>query len=253
MKTIWKKFEEDSKQFNTNTSIGTFEYSLNISLKYNYLYTETPKVACSSIKTILQKLELNNHTLHHVGFDDIHDREYSPLLRPSQVRPLNDFLKGDRLYKFCFSRNPYTRTLSCYIDKIKNNKPEKRIILKELGMDIDKLDTEISFSEFIDVITEQRVIDMNPHWRTQYYQTYQDRISYDFIGKLENLEEDLKKVLNRITPDYSKFLSKETRHATNATDLISQYYTDSLVRKVQSKFAVDFDYFKYSLDVNVVE
>ena len=38
---------------------ATINYSINVSLQHKHIYVETPKVACSSIKTTLQKLELN--------------------------------------------------------------------------------------------------------------------------------------------------------------------------------------------------
>lgn len=246
---LWESFEEEAKKYSIYNQIDNFDYSINISLKYNYLFTETPKVACSTIKTILQKMELGNPDFFRNNFEDIHDRDFSPLLKPSQLGTLEYFFEGDTLFKFCFSRNPYTRLLSCYIDKIKPEKPEKRGILHALGKDPDQLDQDISFEEFINVICKQKIISMNSHWRLQYYQSFQENITYDFIGKIENLSEDLKIVLNKINPDYQRFMSNERRHATNANRLLTEYYTPALINLVQQTYELDFNHFGYDFDI----
>lgn len=248
MNRLWASFEEDAKKYSIDTQIDTFDYSINISLQYNYLFTETPKVACSTIKTILQKMELNNPDLYRSDFEDIHERAFSPLLKPSQIGPLDKLFKGDSLYKFCFSRNPYSRLLSVYIDKIRTNKPEKRSILHSLGKDPEQLEQDILFEDFVQVVCKQNVLQMNSHWRTQYYQTFQDNITYDFMGKIENFNDDIKTVLTKINPDYQRFMSTEKRHATNADTLLTAHYTPDLIKLVQQTYEKDFHYFGYDLD-----
>lgn len=249
MSQLWTDFEKEAKKYSIYNQIDNFDYSINISLKYNYLFTETPKVACSTIKTILQKMELGNPDFFRNNFEDIHDRNFSPLLKPSQLGSLDYFFEGNKLFKFCFSRNPYTRLLSSYIDKIKPSKSEKKYVLKSLGKDPNQLDQDISFEEFVNVINKQKIISMNSHWRIQYYQTFQDSIAYDFIGKIENFSEDLKVVLNRINPDYKRFMSNERRHATHANSLLTAYYTPTLINLVQQIYEKDFIYFGYDFDI----
>ena len=249
MTQLLKEFKNQAEAYTSNTDTNIFDYSINISLQYNYLYTETPKVACSTIKTILQKIELNNPSFYREEFEDIHRREFSPLLKPSQIGNLDDFIKSDRLYKFCFTRNPFTRILSSFVDKIENNKPQKSKILRLLGLDQKQLDTPISFLDFLKVIKSQDIIDLDPHWRCQYYQTFQDTIQYDFTGRIENFPTDLEIVLSNITPNYKDFVSHERRHATNANALIEQYFTPESIKLVQEIYAIDFDYFSYELDI----
>lgn len=250
MSNLWANFENQAKKYSIQTQITTFNYSINISLQYNYLYTETPKGACSTIKTTLQKMELNDPDLYRDEFEDIHDRNHSPLLMPSQIGNLDTFFEGKRLYKFCFSRNPFSRLLSSYMDKIVTNKPEKKPVLQALGKDTSNLDQEVTFEEFVSLVYDQDILGMNPHWRTQFYQTFQENIEYDFIGKVENLGEDLKTVLSKINPNYQSFLSNERRHATGSNNLLEQYYTPQLIKQVQEKFEKDFKYFGYSFELN---
>lgn len=224
-----------------------FNYSTNISLKNKYVYVETPKVACSTIKVTLQKMELG---VLDSGDEDSninwHDRESSPLLQPSQISNLKSFLLRDDIYKFCFVRNPYGRLLSAYLNKIAGNKPQKRNLLLQLGYNPTDLSKSISFETFVDAVVEQPISMMNIHWRTQYYQTFQDGIEYDFIGRFESFNDDFSNVLNVLYGENKPIITNDFRHKTSANDQIIEHYTDTLKNKVYEKFKIDFEYFGYA-------
>jgi len=246
MSNLRAKFTNEVAPYCKYVPVNSFEYSVNISNKYNYLYVETPKAACSSIKVSLQRMELGLPDFYREDFEDIHNRNFSPLLKPSQIGSFTTFIKKTNIFKFCFSRNPYTKLLSSYLNKINSNKLQKKQILLHLGKDVSKLNTEVSFAEFVDVVCAQPISNMDPHWRLQYYQTFQDSIDYDFKGKVENFDCDFEFVLKTLNQDYHKYISQEVRHASQANNLLETYYTPSLIEKVQAKFALDFDYFEYS-------
>ncbi|MEL6928277.1 MAG: sulfotransferase family 2 domain-containing protein [Cyanobacteria bacterium J06600_6] len=248
MSNLGAKFGQEIAKYCQYIRPGMFEYAINISHKYSYLYVETPKAGCSSIKASLQRMELESPTFYREDFEDIHNRKFSPLLKPSQVGSFDAFIRRPNLFKFCFARNPYTRLLSAYLDKIKSNKPQKKDILHHLGKNIHQLDTEISFDEFIGVIYEQPIANLNDHWNIQYYQTFQNSIKYDFIGKIESFDRDFEFVLNTINQDYQKYISKEQRHASGTNKLLQTYYTPTLIAKVRDKFAIDFEHFGYDDD-----
>lgn len=245
MSNLWQSFEKNTGKYCYFIPINNFDYSVNISLKYNYLYTETPKNGCSTIKSILQRLEINDPEFYRKDLEDIHNRNFSPLLKPSQVGDLDRFILKQKPFKFCISRNPYSRLLSAYLDKISSNCPQKRNILLHLGKDVSRIDQIISFEEFIYAVSEQPIANMDPHWRTQYYQTFQHAINYDFIGKFENFTNDLNHILSKVTDDYNRFITTENRHARGANDLLTEFYTPKLKEIVREKFAIDFDYFGY--------
>ena len=121
--------------------------------------------------------------------------------------------------------------------------------MRDLGKDQTKLDQDISFEEFINIVCSSKIIHMNSHWRVQYYQTFQKNIEYDFIGKIEHLDTDIKHVMGNINPDYQRFISDEKRHATDANELLQTYYTPELTRLVQQKYEKDFTYFAYDFDI----
>ena len=248
MSNLKAKFGREIAKYCQYIRPGMFEYAVNISHKYNYLYVETPKAGCSSIKMTLQRMELDLPDFYREDFEDIHNRNFSPLLKASQVGSFDRFLNRPNLFKFCFVRNPYTRLLSAYLEKIKSNKPQKKDILQHLGRNIQQLNTPVSFTEFVEVICEQPIANLNDHWNIQYYQTFQNAIKYDFIGKVENFDRDFAFVLNTVNKDYQKYVSKEQRHASGADERLSAYYTPALIAKVRDKYALDFEYFGYSFD-----
>jgi hypothetical protein len=240
-------FQADMSGLHPHLPVSIVVYSIHISLQYNYIFVETPKCACSSIKTALQRLEWRNPDYEWKNFEDIHVREYSPLLNPKQVGSFRDLLNNPRMFKFCFVRHPFTRLLSCYLDKIQRNRPQKAEILRQLGLPEDKLDTPVSFGQFVSAVVEQPVSAMNHHWRAQYYQTMQDGIQYDFIGRFEQLEEGMRVLEERISPELARCLRPESRNATEARTESENYLTDELKEAIYQKFHLDFEHFGYTV------
>ncbi|MEO1437295.1 MAG: sulfotransferase family protein, partial [Bacteroidota bacterium] len=147
-------------------------------------------------------------------------------------------------FKFCLVRNPYTRLLSAYLDKIAQQKPQIHSIKIGLGRAEDD-PRAVSFSEFIDTVIQQAVPEMDHHWRRQYEHTYQATIDYDFIGRFEQFEQDFLHILDRLQIDKRQYYQPEQRHATNASALLQEYYTEALAEKVYQKYQIDFEYFGY--------
>lgn len=245
MEDQWSRFKRSACRHLAFMPAETFDYSLNISLRHNYLFVETPKVCCSTIKLNLQRLETNNPNFSWPDPMDVHNRAFSPLLKPSQLLDFESLLGSSRLYTFCFVRNPYTRLLSCYIDKILGNRPPKRQVLNILGLDCENIDQAVSFSQFIEVVSSQSIMEMNPHWRPQYHQTLQTSLTYDFVGRYENFAEDFRNVCSRISADFSYCPARETRHRTNANQKVKEFYTKSLLREVRRIYDIDFTHFGY--------
>lgn len=252
MSDLWSRFKQQVQIHTEHVSAETLDYSINVSLQYKYIYVETPKVGCSSIKLSLQRMELNNANMVWPAFMDVHNRDASPLLKPSQLFDINPMLKDPDFKKFCFVRNPYTRLLSAYLDKIVNNRPPKKSILEVLGCDLDDMQQEISFSQFVDAIGQQSTVTMNPHWRPQYYQTFQDSIAFDTVGKFENFRDDFARLMLSLHPHGESFIAAETRHQTNALQLLEKHYSQEIASRVCDIYRKDFSHFDYDQNVYAV-
>ena len=217
-------------------------YLINISKKYKYIYFETPKVGCSTIKNTLQKLEVDDESELP---DWVHDKHLSPLLSPLALeKNLTEYL-NDEYFKFSFVRNPYTRILSCYLDKIKGI--EKDIILPKLGF---KPTDDISFKNFLLAVKKQSYIEMDVHWLPQSILLSAENITLDFIGRQENFDNDLKKILVKITKNDSDStqISNEIPHAVGANKKLKEYITKEVAELIYDIYYDDFILYSYDRD-----
>ncbi len=231
------------------TSAEDLDYAVHASLKYKYIFVETPKVACSTIKTTLQRLELEDPEFVREQFEDLHVREFSSLLKLHQLPNFENYLTRDDFTIFCFVRNPYNRFLSCYLDKIE--KPIhvtefKQKVLKSMGLDEGNIEQHVSFEDFVTVVENQSSLEMDYHWRTQTYLTCHNKINYNFIGKLESFESDFFTVGKRLSVDFEKYYTSVTVHQRHAGKQLEKYYTDDLYSRVYKIYEVDFDSFSYN-------
>lgn len=239
----YKIFEQQALKYAHQVKVSDFEHSTYCSFNKNYFYGESPKTGCSTIKRVLIQAELGKRIdFEHGAY--VHYREFTPFLKISQVGDLDEYFQRKDIFKFCFVRNPYTRLLSCFLDKIQKDQVQNQQIKIQLGLRTDAK-TTITFEEFVDAVMQQPPMFMDQHWRTQYYQTFQLNIDYDFIGKFENFETDFFFVLGQLNIDKEKYYDIANEHVTNANTLIQQYYTQATAEKVYQKYKIDFDYFGY--------
>jgi hypothetical protein len=229
---------------------------VHISKKFGIVYIDTPKVACSTIKETLQSAERGYRiTDEDAGGDEygysaqllsIHDRRRSPLKKPRSVWSFRRALASSRM-TFCFVRNPFSRVLSAYLDKIAN--PSRRPMFLRPLLRGDKTDRAVSFVEFLELVGQQTPAEMNGHWRCQHYHNMFDTVTFDFIGAFENFDKDLHEVLAAAAPSAVSFLTVVDEHKTNLSSVFDQYYRDTaavtLVRRI---YATDFELLGYPVD-----
>ena len=218
------------------------DYLINISNKYKYIYFETPKVGCSTIKNTLQKLEVDDESKLP---DWVHDKHLSPLLSPLELEKNFTEYINDEYFKFSFVRNPYTRILSCYLDKILGI--EKDVMLPKLGF---KSTDYLSFYDFLQAVKSQSYSEMDVHWMPQSILLASESITLDFIGRQENFDNDLKKVLVKITKSDpgSLHISNETPHAVGANKKLQKYMTKGIAKLILEIYYDDFYLYGYSRD-----
>lgn len=241
------KSDEEFVPFRAQVPLFDFLYSVNISIVHRYIYVETPKVGCSTLKSLLIRAELDDD-LKFRDLYAIHDRARSPLLNPRQVGDFSNFIRKDP-FKFCFVRNPYSRLLSSYLDIIANPDPRRDKIVQRLANQSRigsglRADT-FAFSEFVEAVIQQPVELMDAHWRMQYYQTFQESFRYDFIGRFEHFADDVRLVCDKIGIDFTRWYRREAQHATDADNRLDEFYDQRLRDLVHSKFRLDFEHFGY--------
>lgn len=93
------------------------ELGLHISLKFSYVFVQVSKAASSTIKYYLQTKEFEGTRF---SVQDVNNNYLSPLLSPFQLRDdqLYQILQSNQIRRVTFVRNPFSRLLSCYLDRI---------------------------------------------------------------------------------------------------------------------------------------
>jgi len=208
-----------------------------ISIKKNFLFIHVCKVAGVSIENILKPYSNNNHPFVIINklFKKINIEnpigipKYKVYDRHAKARDIKKELPNDlyrKLYKFAFVRNPWDWQVSLY-HFIKSSPDHFRYNLVK----------DMNFKDYL-------------RWRVYEDKTLQidfvtdenGQIIVDFIGRYENLYQDLKKVCKvlNIKFNYLPHLNK-SKH-----DYYKKYYCKETRKIVERNFKEDIEFFKYT-------
>ncbi len=214
--------------------------SIRACTKQQYIYLNNAIVGCSSIKfSLWQKaydeglvdVKANSSTVHGQGFWD------------SQY----DISNSGDLYTFSFVRNPYSRILSCYLDKFVN--PNLHISKKFCATYGLQNKSEITFLDFLENIVDTDPFNDGQHWRPQYINVLLGAIRIDFLGNIEHFIDDLGHVFCKLGIEEPS-MSDSTKNSAADHNKVAQYYTDKEIELVKHKYEQDFELFGYSQDIN---
>lgn len=168
---------------------------------------------------------------------EIPSKEAKRLFRtPSQLKrsELEDL---PSLFTFAFVRNPYTRVLSAFLDKV-DRRAKRR-------------NEDVPFLEFLDYL-ERDGLYSNAHWAPQTSLLLLPFEQFDFIGKTEHLDRDLGYVISQLKMqlDDQRILSA-LGNATGASKKLETYYDDTAKAKVDKLYRSDFEAFDYPMTLPI--
>lgn len=198
-------------------------------------YNRVPKAANSFILLELFKLKSVDAMPRQVA-----KKRY---LRPSELDEAGA-RRFDRLFKFTFVRNPYSRTLSAYLNKVQH----KGTIIRSIAR--DRVPT---FAEFCGYLADGGLYN-NIHWAPQASIMLLPVDGYDYVGRVENMDVDLPAVMRRLVDVTGRTRPEDfaartgqpgTFHAPNADDKVARMY-DAKSRDIVTRlFADDLRLFGY--------
>jgi hypothetical protein len=228
----------------------------HISLVNGYAYVEVPKAGCGTMKATLGGMEaarMNPGMVQRVQ-DAPHNRlNATPFVKPFQLPPsiLEDVLTSPDFRRFTVVRDPASRLLSGYIEKIGQGLKQSQPIVDELrattGRDIAPAD--ITLDQFLDVIGAQESRDQDPHWRRQADHLGLGIVPYDAVIHLEELDASWDRIGELTsTPDLQEQFF--CRNSTGARNLMQDYYTPDLLARVVEIYARDYDELGYDRPVS---
>lgn len=164
------------------------------------------------------------------------------------VKDLNSSIDLQSLRKFIFVRNPLERLLSAYTDKllpklipVKHDSDHEMIYskLNELynnypGLNKSKIthfnenNGILSFREFLQFVTDwysTASVISNPHFLDYHSICRVCNVTYDFIGKYETFEQDVRYIFDRLDINLPFPSYTPRTHKTRSTnDLFEDYY-----------------------------
>ena len=220
-------------------------YLTHISRRHHAVFVEVPKAGCTVVKRVLQMAE----DPAAANVESVHDRSTSPLGRVFRSGIDVDELFGPTSdwFRFTFVRNPYSRALSCYLEKVVGLSwlSEKRLPL--LGLEQGE---EVSFRRFLEILdSDPSIREADIHWTPQATLLGLGRVSYDYIGRFESFSQDLTRVMHRLGIEVgADLVGRRTTHEVGANSRILEYYDDACVDLVRSVYREDFERLGYGVD-----
>lgn len=212
--------------FRSRASIRSADDRGMVDLELGFFCNRVPKAANSTVVTNLARLKFGR---------DIDSPEAKRLFTTPARLSRADVARFPSLFRFTVVRNPYTRTLSAYLDKI-----ERRAL---------RAGVESSFGDFLRKAKQQpRFLYSNAHWAPQSSLMLIPVHEFDLIGRVESLDRDLTEIKRRIRPDLEQPLTSFTGNSTGAGDKLKRYYNNELISLVQDLYREDFAAFGYSTE-----
>lgn len=238
--------------------IKRMRYASFVGDNLNYLYVETPKTACSSIKWLLTKLEKhdvkpNQYGMESSPFMNIHYRKihgFKSLLELDNEE-LSKVLKSKSVRRFCVVRNPYARLASTWANKIRQKEPKYLDICESiLKYHNKRTDDTPSFKEFVAWLydNKDKLLFKNPHWQPMHQLLAPEVISYTHVIRFESLVADISLVFDGIFPQKKiiKILSQYHINRSLPYDWKS-LYDEKAAKLVSELYIKDFCTYGYSL------
>ena len=253
---------------NVTNRLGTKIKSkiIRVSDQHKVVYCSPAKAGCTTWKLLFLQLAGN---LLNVDIKKDQSRIHSKNLLMTQggLVPLDSYSLPDSLLrletysKFIIVRHPYIRLHSAFTDKFRVpdgkpvHQPSKKVskLIKERYWNnptAKDLNTpfNVSFEDFIHYLSDkdlplsQRFA--NDHWRPYHWDCFPCQIPYDYILKVETLDEDSEQILAHVLNTSHRMVKMNSMQKSTLSvyDGIPKEYMDSL----WEVFAPDFELFGYT-------
>ena len=250
------KMKKDTSQDN--------RLSVFVDEQSNVAYVPVPKVACTSWKVLFITRVAGN-----ISFPKLHphNRTFVKTMGVQTIKlPIKQVKKRLKHLKvFAFVRHPLARLLSAYINKMGTTKFQRRYgeaIYNETKYRIpgpheqNKTEIPVPFRVFVKYViaTKGDKATFNVHWRPLISHLHPCHIHYDFIGKLETIQNDTRFLFNHFfhSPSLSlpsrNMASKAHKEHKQYKKYVKEYYAELTPKELEdiiSVYSDDFEIFGY--------
>lgn len=201
-----------------------------ISHKYKFIFIKNYKVASSSCEVFLAKMCGSEDVITPVNppIPEHVPRNHSGFknhLKAARIRTLVDPKVWDNYFKFTIERNPFDKMVSWYFWNRKQG-------------------YEDNFKQFVLDCKEEKM-KFVPGFGMY---ALEGKPIIDFIGKYENLEEDLKFVCNKLNLPFGEKIPKIHTDIRKNKSHYSSFYDSKTKRIVERQYSKILSYFHYSFE-----
>ena len=224
-----------------------------VSVRKRYLYFEVLKAASTQMIELLRAVE--NAPPMKVFVDGqqetrrdqfIHARQNVPLRSLAHLddKTQRDVLESPDFLRITVVRNPYTRLVSAWRNKVFLCEPQGIDVYLQIkgGMPGLHQKSLVSFKEFVDYLeSECDLSTCDPHWRRQVDHTFFPALNFSFVAKVEQLEEGLRPLARHL--GLSESLIADGKNESLPVAIAS--YSRELAEKVYSLYKPDFEILGY--------
>jgi len=226
--------------------------------KQRLIYLNVPKSASTTVRSILSTLEWGKPPPLNV----IYKRRCSGLRSPAHIgiSAFHQLVKNPDTLRFSFVRNPYARLVSAWADKFEGKpiiagdqfidtyRTHRALVARSLP---DGAERGLSFADFVEFAAATAHLGVDSHWQLQENLVSGPGIALDFIGRLENFDDDIDHVLDHAHAG-DRFREMVSSQLNRSHHLRWQhYYTDALAARVYSAYERDFDRFGYARAISL--
>jgi len=225
--------------------------------KHGFIFAYVPKVACTNWKSLLRYMAGHEDWLDNKL---AHDKERGGLRYLDLETADAALLNNPTIKKYAMVRDPYSRILSAYLNKVENHLPVKpdgehfdKVVrdidaFRRNNLDNEKY-PEISLEVFLLWLRDSGSWFIHDeHWAPQVTLLHQPGVKFDIMGRFESLTADSSRILKAMGCDKSFPSQKDVKFApTDAKDKVDRYFTPACYRLVNQIYAQDFKYLSYNV------
>lgn len=214
--------------------------------KYPVIFVNNAKVACTTIK---KSMWVSSSPETFLEASNPHNRVQGPFANSLRAA-LKQHGTFDNLCKFGLVRNPYSRFLSAYKDKIARSKRDLRVWKKLVARYGFAASSQPSMEDMLRCIRDDDPHQVDQHFALQTINLSIGLIRFDYLGQLEDFEET-----RLFLQDFGIEVSSHLRHSTGSVaiaDLRSELSAECIAL-IEEIYASDFAEFGYSVAPDSVQ
>ncbi len=231
----------------------------NLGYNLDILFHDSHVAIFPDIGIVFNRIKKSGNTTVSAFFTEIsekpHERDFkkfkTKIIKPNSSTP-KELRNLPSLYSVVVVRNPFSRILSGFLQKVSSGSNLK---YREFG-GFGKMTVE-GFNEFL-VSLENGKLHKNRHFWPQVDLLYQPIERFDYIAKLEYLVNDIRNILSEVGKDpmlanslvQPHRVEAGTAKITSASTKLNNYYDEHSTEVVRRIYAADFLAFNYPMTLD---